>query len=337
MFSKKNIRFFYLKSYKEIRGFLLSNKSRKILIFLFFFLISSGFWLLQTLKNDYETELVIPLKLRNVPNNVVLTAEPVSELRIVVKDKGTTLLNYFMGQNFYPISINFTDYQNRGYHVVIRSAEFEKKVLAQLSASTRLISIKPDAIDYIYSIGSEKKVPVKFRGRINTGRQYYFTDTVFSPDSVLVYAPLTILDSIEYACTQVVLLDGVTDTMRQRVQLLAIKGAKFLPNSVNITLPVDIFTEKTLEIPLKGMNFPANKSLRTFPSKVKVAFQVGLSRFKYINPEDFVFNIPYEGLIKNGSGKYKLKLKSIPKGVNYVRIVPEQVDFLIEQISENGN
>ena len=36
---------------KRIKDFLLSDKSREFLIFLFFFLIAGGFWLIQTLNN----------------------------------------------------------------------------------------------------------------------------------------------------------------------------------------------------------------------------------------------------------------------------------------------
>jgi hypothetical protein len=71
MFIERNIKFFYLKIFRRVRNFLLSEKSRKVLIFLFFFFISSGFWLLQTLKNNFEIELAIPVKLKNVPNDAV--------------------------------------------------------------------------------------------------------------------------------------------------------------------------------------------------------------------------------------------------------------------------
>jgi len=42
-------------------------------------------------------------------------------------------------------------------------------------------------------------------------------------------------------------------------------------------------------------------------------------------------------LLKLGSDKYTVKLKSFPSGINQIRIVPEQVDFLIEQITSNGD
>ena len=86
MLDRRKIRYAYLKQSKRIKNFLLSDKSREFLIFLFFFLIAGGFWLLQTLNNDYETEFSIPVRIKDIPNNVVLTSEPPSELRVRVKE-----------------------------------------------------------------------------------------------------------------------------------------------------------------------------------------------------------------------------------------------------------
>lgn len=65
--------------------------------------------MLQTLNNDYEAEFSIPVRLKGVPNHVVLTSEPPSELRIKVKDKGTVLLNYMLGKSFFPVNIDFSE------------------------------------------------------------------------------------------------------------------------------------------------------------------------------------------------------------------------------------
>ena len=96
MFVRRNILRTYLKISREVKDFLLSDKSREFFIFLFFFFVAGGFWLLQTLNNDYEADFSIPVRLKGVPNNVVITSEPASELRIKVKDKGTVLLNYMI-------------------------------------------------------------------------------------------------------------------------------------------------------------------------------------------------------------------------------------------------
>lgn len=56
MFERRNIQRTYLKISREVKDFLLSDKSREFFIFLFFFFVAGGFWLLQTLNNDYEAD-----------------------------------------------------------------------------------------------------------------------------------------------------------------------------------------------------------------------------------------------------------------------------------------
>lgn len=338
MFERRSVEYLYYKIIRKIKYFLLSQKSREFLIFLFFVFISGGFWLLQTLDDDYETEFSLPVRLKDVPDNVVITSDPPSELRIRVKDKGTVLLNYMLGRSFFPLTLDFADYRGKNNHVYIPFSQYEKKLFGQLSTSTKVLSVKPDTLEYIYSTGTSKRVPVRLRGRVEAGHQYYISDTIFSPDSVVVYAPAGLLDTITAAYTQNVDLVNISDTLNREIPLFAQRGVKYVPAFTNLKLPVDIYTEKTVEVPLHGTNFPAGKVLRAFPSKVKVTFRVGLSRFRAITVDDFHINVSYEELLNLGSEKYTVQLRSIPKGVSQIRFNPEKVDFLIEQISsDNGN
>ena len=149
MFDKQNIRVKYLKSVEKIRSFLLSRKSREFLIFLFFVLVSFSFWLLQVLNDDYETELSIPLKMKNVPENVVITTELPKELKIGVKDRGTVLVNYLLGQTLYPVILDFEEYADKGSRVRIPTLALSKRIAGQLNQSTRLFGIKPDTLEII--------------------------------------------------------------------------------------------------------------------------------------------------------------------------------------------
>ena len=67
------------------------------------------------------------MRLKGVPNNVVITSEPVSELRIKVKDKGTVLLNYMLGKSFYPVILDYADYTGVDNQVRIYPPQFEKE------------------------------------------------------------------------------------------------------------------------------------------------------------------------------------------------------------------
>lgn len=337
MIDRRRIETLYAKLYKKVKNFLLSKQSREFFVFLLFFFIAGAFWLLQTLNDDYEADLSMPVRLRGVPNNVVLTSEPPSEVKVRVKDKGVVLLNYYVTRNFYPINLEFNDYKGANNHIKIYATEFEKSILSQLNASTRLLSVRPDTLDYIYTTGKSKQIPIKLQGRVTPGREYYIPDTLYQPDSVLVYAPSSLLDTINYALTEEIVLENISDTTKYQANIRPIKGAKFIPNTVEVIFPVDIYTEKTVEVPLIGINFPEDKILRTFPSKVNVTFKIGNSKFKNIVAEDFIILMPYEDLIHLGSEKYKVQLSAAPDGISNIRISPEEIDFLIEQVSNDAD
>lgn len=331
MFDKQNIRAKYLRTLEKIRSFLLSKKSREFLIFLFFVFVSFSFWLLQVLNDDYETELSIPLKMKNVPENVVLTSELPTEIKVTVKDRGTVLVNYLLGQTIYPVTIDFEDYTDKGSQVRIPAMTLDKRISSQLNQSTKLSAVKPDTLEYIYTRGKAKKVPVKLRGEVVPERQYYIADVLCSPDSVMVYAPREILDTITAAYTEALDIEGVSDTIRQRVSLMPLKGARFTPPFSDVTFLVDVFAEKSVEVPVQGINFPSDKMLRTFPSKVHVTFQIGLSQFKSVSSEDFVVVVDYKDLKENRNEKCRPVLVQSPANVNHVRMSPQEIDYIIEQ------
>lgn len=332
MFDKRNIHLNCLEISKRIKDFLLAKKSREFLIFLFFVFVSFCFWLLQVLNDDYETELSIPIRMKQVPDNVVLTSELPSEMKISVKDRGTVLVNYLWGQTIYPVTIDFSEYSEKGSQVRIPAMSLAKKISSQLNLSTKLLAIKPDTLEFIYTKGAAKTVPVRICGTIKPERQYYVSDTLFSPDSVRVYAPKAILDTITAAFTRTVDFENVSDTVHKRVFVAPVKGARFIPDYSDLTLKVDVYAEKTVDVPVVGVNFPHDKVLRTFPSSAKVTFQIGLSRFMEVDAEDFHVAVDYNDLIQNeGKDKCRLLLKEVPKGVNHVRVNPEEMDYIIEQ------
>ena len=220
--------------------------------------------------------------------------------------------------------------------VQVPTAEVQRMIQKQLGVTSHIISMRPDTLEYYYNRGVARRLPVMLCGSVSASPQNYIQDISLSEDSVLVYAPNAVLDTMQYAYTQVVNLSMMKENTVHNVAFRKMKGVEYEPNVVRMTAHVGYYAEKTVEVPIIGLNFPGDKELRTFPSKAKVTFRVESGRYQSINAENFVLAITYEELLQNPTDKYRLHLKSLPEGVTNARISPRDVDYLIELSEMDG-
>ena len=320
------------RTIRKIRLALLSSKARETLVFLFFLAISYGFWLLQTLNESFDIRLQVPLVLTDVPENVVITTPLPSQISVSVRDRGTSLMRYLRRKELKPVELDFTAYDNgaSSARVQIPLQEIQRAIQNQLDATSHIQAIHPDTIEYYFNRGLAYRLPVKICGKVATTPQNYLVGMRAEPDTLTVYAPTQVLDTMQAAYVSVS-MSGLTGNTTVKAAPRYMKGVRYEPSSLRVTALVDYYTEKTVEVPIIGLNFPGDKVLRTFPGKARVTFRVGSSQFARYTADNFVLAVTYEELLQNPSPKYRLHLKSLPEGVSNVRIVPQEIDYLIEQ------
>lgn len=320
------------KIYQQARSFLFSNMNKQFLVFLFFLFLSGIFWLSMTLNETYEQEFNIPIQLTDVPEKVVLTSDFPDSVRVLLQDKGYTLLSYRTALKLNPVKLSFKSYATSGNGKgVIPASDLQKHLLRQINSSTEIKAIKPDKIEFEYNFGHSKRVPVLLYGQVVPADNYYLAQTVFTPDSVLVYGNKPHLDTLKAVYTVALDVTDFEDTLSVDVRLQQPAGMKTVPRLVHAKFVADILTEQTLEVPIVGVNLPANKTLRTFPNKVKVTFMVGASKLRLIKPSQFQVVVDFNEIVKNPSDKCQLHLRSCPRIVSKPKLETAQVDYILEQ------
>ena len=320
----------FLQNAKHYLAFL---GNRQFFAFLFFLLLSASFWLFQTVNEVYEQEFDIPVRLVDVPENVVITTELPTHVRLTLRDRGVVLLRYRYVHTFAPIVVHFDSVATTSGHVSLATAELLKPVVAALESSTQALSVRPETMDFYFNYGLSKRVPVVVQGKFFPDSAYSIMAVDVEPREALVYASRSVLDTLTAAYLEPIRLHHLTDTTIVQRKFVKIPGMKYVPNQARLTIIADRMVEKTVEVPVQGVNFPADKTLRTFPAKVKVTFQVGMSQYKKVTDESFVIVINYADLIGRKAPSIPLSLKSTPYGVYRPRITPDQVDFIIEDIN----
>jgi len=310
--------------------FLRSQLNRNFWAFLFFLTLSAGFWLFLTLEDVYEVEIPVPVKLKNVPDNVVLTTPPPKEIKIRVRDHGGLLLRYKYTHSLGSITLDFKDYDTRSGHVALLTSDLTRNIISRLQGTTSVAGFSPDTVEYFYNFGLNKSVPVRVTGDITADSLYCITGITASPATVKVYAAKEILDTLRAVYTKPLTLENLSERKTVSADLAPIRGAKAMPAKVKATINVDQMTEKTLPVRVDHINFPAGKTLKTFPGIVNVVFQVGLKQYRDITADKFAIVVSYDEVANNNTGRLHLTLKTKPEGISHVRIQPDEVEFIIE-------
>lgn len=318
---------------RNLRRLLFRKNYKEVLIFLSFLFVSAAFWLFLALGEENQMDIDVPLRLEGVPENVVITSDLPKTIRVTVKDRSIELLSYlyFFGSEPCHVDINWREYESQGQRVRVFMSDVQRKLAMQLNQTTKIIQIKPDSLEYCYNYGLSKQLPVSLDGEVLTGPQHYVVRTVFYPDTVTAYAPDGMLSSLKNALTKKIHRTGVNDTIMFTTELCAPKGAKYVPNKVTVKCFVDMFTEKTVDVPVVGEGFPPGTILRTFPSKVAVTFQIGVSLYNKVEANDFKVVVRYND-VKDADASVKCipHIVKMPAEVRFPKISPDKIDYLIE-------
>lgn len=318
---------------EKAKNFFRGEQFHRSLIFLFFLLLAFSFWVLQALRKDYTYSYEIPVVYENMPPEIIVTGDLPGHIQATLSAKGSTLFDYSYGKGFDTIVIDISKAKKGEKAYSISSDYLKSAVKKQLVKEAILSGLLPDNILIYYALEESKQIPVHADIHVLPASQRMMSGKIdITPDKVTVYASKSVLDTLSSISTIFSEVKNAQDTIYKKVFLKKIPGVKFIPDKVDVMIPVEEFTEKTLEIPVQGINVPNNLTMRTFPSKVNVSFFVVLSKFNDVRDSDFQATIDYSEFKKEDSdGKLKVNLSKVPSVVDNVRLNTSEVDVLMEE------
>ena len=315
-----------------IRNFLFSNVNKQFLVFLFFLFLSGIFWLIITLNESYEHEVGIPVRIVGVPKNVVLTSPSEDTISIMVSDKGWVLMSYLYGDKLKNVTIPFRTYDHGGGIGNVASSDLRRLVEQNLVVSSRVTAIKPERLQFHYNNGECKRVPIRWAGRVIPDQLYFISQVEYQPDSVDVYASPEKLENIRAVYSEQLNYVNFRDTLTVECRLAHEADVKVVPERARILFHTDVLTEEDISgIPIKCLNLPVGKVLRTFPAKAKVHFVAGVSQLRTLRPEDFTVVADYREIEQGQKDKCNIYLRHVPQGVSRATLSVSQVDYVIEE------
>lgn len=317
------------KIFEKIRVFLQGNA----LIFLIFLIISTFFWFLQSLSKQQEVEMTVGIEYINVPSDFILTNTIPHEMKVSVKGVGATL---FTAKYLSPKLKLRIDLANQLNDTIgsIQISTTDIRTLAQnlFPEGVSIVSTSLQTFPIEYARVFSKKVPIVLVQKISLSHQYVFSDSIrLNPAYVVIHGAKERLDSINEVYTKKLILEEISVETIVSIDLQSIPNVKMDTKSTSVTVPVEMFTEKTLALQVETINLPAGILVRTFPSTVNVTFFVGLSKYERIDAKHFHIHLDCSNILNESRNQLPITVRCDLPYVSNMRLSASSVEYTIEQ------
>jgi hypothetical protein len=303
---------------------------KNTLFFLFFLLLAFIFWLMLFFqKENVEGTYRLPLKYTHIPEDVVFDNPLPEYVEVSITDNGAAIFRLDISKKD-SLEINVAELTEGGNNS-LQGDQYRQLIRSRLFSSTNIRGYYPMSINLSTSRLQRRELKVAFDGEITTSRANLIADSVtFLPESVTAYGSRQSLDKLEKAYTEYTIFKNLKATSQLPVAINRVEGVKFVPDQVDIFIPIKEYTERTFEIPVTAVRLPGGLDVKFFPSRASVSFSVTLEEYRKISPEDFEIELDYRQFHRNEDGRVELELSKSPVAAQNIRISPSSVEFLFE-------
>ena len=317
-------------SLRKIGSSLLKLFGGDFPVFLLFLGITFFLWWSQTMSQNYDTVMKVHVQVTGMSDDMRVTVPPANQISVSLSGKGSALRKSGRMWSRRILNISNTAFNLMQGHASLSTFRLIDSVSAFLPASVSIRSIAPDSLVYQYAMQHSIMLPVEFGGTFESQDQFFMERMEFQPDSIC--AQVLLSDTLSYravADAGPILLSS--DTTVQTVSIKPVPGVIFSTEEVQMTVIARQYTEKSLEIPITGVNFPDHLSLKSFPSKAVVIVWVKMSEYDKVSESDFQVVVDYNDLVGGDASKAPLRIFSQPVNVRNVRLQTRTVDYLMER------
>ena len=310
----------------------LSATERRRLSAFFTCLVLAAFaWIITVLSNPKPYVVKNVLDFRNTPQRRAFHSLQSDTVNVTVNGTGWDMLFSKMSAGSKSISVDLNSLENKSY--VVLSSQIDQ-INAKRASDQQIAKFNPDTLYFDFSNRKVKRIPVHLITNIKYRRQFYQSDDItVRPGYVIINGPANVIDKITEWKSDTLKLDSVDENLSTDVNLQPVNSGNLsvYPKSVQVTIPVDEFTEKVIELPVKLINNNSYQDVKIFPQKVKITFTTSFSRYQLIDEDMFEATADLDLWRLHGYRALPVIISKIPAYCSVVKVEPQNIDFIIKK------
>ncbi len=300
---------------------------KNIYVIIIAVIFSALLWGSISLSNTYITTVEMPVRITGFPEGYSTPTRLPEKIDIKVRGQGWKLVYLSLNADAeYRISSG----RNPGKRFVnLYNFILENQ---WLTSDVDVVSIYPDTLSFFVEKIGEKKVPVIPDSEFGFKKGYGLADDiVMNPDSVTIYAPLSLLPEISEVYTEKIELNNLDSRQNWQTSIKEIPGVTLQDNTVFVNLDVQKIIEKSIEnIPVVVRDIPRDRDVILLPGKIAVGLKGGINVIAKIKQEDLNVYVNYRDVVLDTLGSISPQINT-PRNTQLIFIKPERLRYVIKK------
>ncbi|MGB2697518.1 MAG: hypothetical protein WBD28_06625 [Candidatus Zixiibacteriota bacterium] len=281
-------------------------------------------WFHVITDRSYEFTLSCPLKVVNIPDNLIIYEEVPREVNFLVKGKGKTILKLFLSQRE-ELKIDGSKFTAREINYQIKPEE--------ISLPTENLEVQeitfPERFNIKLDYFRKKKVKVIPRIVINPDVDFLFLgDVKIQPQEVVVEGPRRFVRTISSVLTESKVIEEVKEPVSESVDLIPPDGfnVRCEPKKVNFFANVQQGVKREMMVKIANLDSTSGKNIIINPDHVNLTLLGEEKKINTLKPEDVVVTLDLKGT----KGKYKFPpIIKLPPQIRLISVNPDSLEVEI--------
>lgn len=305
--------------------------------FLICLLISFFLWCINELNRTYSRVLAIPVRFTHYPAGLKIKNRLPSFIMVEVKASGAKMLKLYLQKSLDEIVVDLSAMElphQKGQRKVISTLSTIGSLSKLLNTDVELLHLKPDSLYFDFGERWGKKVFVKPDVQLKyENAEGVNVSVLVQPQEVWLEGDSIAILNIDTILTSRIVLNELNKMVETDAEVIlpeALKETAIVsPQRVHLSINLDEYVEKWIDVKVEMLNVPAGWEMKAFPEIVRVLVRIPYRLYDSLQTDQILAHADYKQIKDVG----KIKLTAIAKRSDYsvLRWEPVSLEYILKK------
>lgn len=316
------------------------ERGRRLLQLLFCLFLAFVIWTVHNLSDNYSHLFQYTVVAKSSMSGKSADSQSINKLTLRARASGFYILKHRYNRVDASLVLSpdnklFRKNPGKKDNYYLLTSELRVLISEATADKLQVEYISTDTLFFEFPGVVSKEVPIAFKARLSFRDQYMQTGELkVDPLKVTIYGEQSILDKVDSAYTQLVVMENINTSVNGVVGFNPVSGITISPKELLYSMNVERYVEKELLLPVKVINIPEGFVCRLNPPEIRMTYRFPLKNTGSFSLQSTSLYVNYKSIEGASDTVVTPLVENLPLEVIGFTLYPAYVDCKVNANSK---